>query len=95
MTNALRRRDGRNQLPAVVSLMGVAQTQIASSRRSSFRSLMSYLLRKVYAAIVYRPLEELVEPCGFPHFYLLATAGSARLKGEGSPSPNVMSSLSY
>ena len=49
----------------------------------------------MYASIVCRSLEELVEPCGFPHFYLLATAGSARLKEEGSPSPDVLSSLSY
>jgi len=49
----------------------------------------------VYAAFVCRSNKELVEPCGFPHFYLLATDGSARLKEEGSPSPEVMSSLSY
>jgi len=40
------------------------------------------------------PTEELVEPCGFPHFFLLATAGQHDLRKK-RPVTHVLSSLSY
>ena len=85
MTNALRQRDDRNQLRPVISLIGVTQTRIAQPAVVVQLINISVFSEKVYAVIVCWLLEELVEPCGFPHFYLLATAGSARLKGEGKP----------